>query len=314
MSLFEKALAHRSRVRGGMGRTGRRVPAQGDVPQPAGTAGEGDRACETRALALDPDLAEAHTWLGAALLSLGRVDAGASRRCEQARRSIPSRRVRGRMLARAYWIGRGDLHRGIAELERAVAINPQFGYGHLQLAFLYTEQRRVRQGRSAAAQRRRRSPGAVHFRRRRAARRGRAHAAGLRALPRGATTTEARAGIPARARLPRGRRSRAQGPCADRAAPEAGRGLSQAGSAAEAERHLNLAIRSFEDRRARGADDPATKYYAAIALALHGDTDRAMKYLEETWPRAGALNRFRAARDPDLESVRPLLAAKGLLG
>ena len=83
---------------------------------------------------------------------------------------------------------------------------------------------------------------------------------------------------------------------------------------AEAERHLTLAIRSFEDRRARGADDPATKYYAAIALALHGDTDRAMKYLEETWPRAGALNRLRAARDPDLESVRPLLAAKGLLG
>ena len=85
------------------------------------------------------------------------------------------------------------------------------------------------------------------------------------------------------------------------------------GQAADAERHLGLAIRSFEERVARGADDPATKYYAAIAMALRGDTDRALKYLEETWSRAGALNRLRAARDPDLESVRPALEAKGLL-
>jgi tetratricopeptide (TPR) repeat protein len=85
------------------------------------------------------------------------------------------------------------------------------------------------------------------------------------------------------------------------------------GQAADAERHLALAIRSYEERLARGADDPATKYYAAIAFALRGETDRAVKYLEQTWPRLGALNRQRAAHDPDLEPVRPALAAKGLL-
>lgn len=40
-------------------------------------------------------------------------------------------------LARAYWIGRGDIVAGIAELERAIAINPDLGYAHLQLGLLY---------------------------------------------------------------------------------------------------------------------------------------------------------------------------------
>ncbi len=65
------------------------------------------------------------------------------------------------MLARAHWIGRGDLPQGIAELERAVAINPQLGYGHLQLAFLYTEHGEYE--RAGAAARRGRSAGAVHL-------------------------------------------------------------------------------------------------------------------------------------------------------
>ena len=54
------------------------------------------------------------------------------------------------MLARAHWIGRGDLPQGIAALEKAVAINPQFGYGHLQLAFLYTELGDYERARAAA--------------------------------------------------------------------------------------------------------------------------------------------------------------------
>ena len=109
-------------------------------------------------------------------------------------------------------------------------------------------------------------------------------------------------------------RSRAEGPHAHRAAPEAraprtcawGRRPTPSGTSGSRSAASRSAL-------ARGADDPATKYYAAIALALRGDTDRAVKYLEETWPRTGALNRLRVARDPDLESVRPALAAKGLL-
>ena len=67
------------------------------------------------------------------------------------------------------------------------------------------------------------------------------------------------------------------------------------------------------ERVARGADDPNTKYYAAVAYALRGDTDRALKYLEDTFPKLGALNRLRIGHDPDLEAVHPALAVKGLI-
>ena len=86
------------------------------------------------------------------------------------------------------------------------------------------------------------------------------------------------------------------------------------GQTADADRHLGLAIRSFEERVARGADDPATKYYAAIALRAawgHGPSgqvsrgDLAAHRRPEPPPRG--------ADDPDFESVRPALAAKGLL-
>ena len=53
--------------------------------------------------------------------------------------------------------------------------------------------------------------------------------------------------------------------------------------------------------------------WADLEQRLRDQDDFQISDLEETWPRAGALNRLRAARDPDLESVRPALVAKGLL-
>ena len=66
----------------------------------AGPARRGARVPTATAIALDPKNARAHA-----------------------------------QLARVHWVGRGDLRAGIAELERAVAINPQFGYAHHQLAY-----------------------------------------------------------------------------------------------------------------------------------------------------------------------------------
>lgn len=40
-------------------------------------------------------------------------------------------------LGRAYWVRQGKLHEGIAELERALTINPEIGWAYLQLALLY---------------------------------------------------------------------------------------------------------------------------------------------------------------------------------
>jgi serine/threonine protein kinase/Tfp pilus assembly protein PilF len=266
--------------------------------------------CEERALALDPDLADAHTWLGAALLSLGRVDE-AIVSLERATALEPGQARPWSMLARAYWIGRGDIPQGIAALEKAVAINPQFGYAQLQLAFLHTEQGDYERARAAAKtavdlQERYISGeegllvvgaharlGYIHYREGRYADAVQEYLRELAFLGSSDHVLKERTLIELHQKL--------------------GAAYLRLGQSADAARHLGVAIRSFEERVARGADDPATKYYAAIALALRGDTDRAIKYLEETWPRAGALNRLRAARDPDLESVRPALTAKGLL-
>src|SRR5215218_7513522 len=68
--------------------------------------------CEQRALKLDPELADAHTWLGAALLSLGRVDE-ATASLERATELEPGQARPWSMLARAHWIGRGDVAQGI---------------------------------------------------------------------------------------------------------------------------------------------------------------------------------------------------------
>jgi tetratricopeptide (TPR) repeat protein len=266
--------------------------------------------CEERALALDRDLADAHTWLGAALLSLGRVDE-ATASLERAIALEPGQARPWSMLARAHWIGRGDIPQGIAALEKAVAINPQFGYAQLQLAFLHTEQGDYERARAAATkavdlQERYISGeegllvmgaharlGYVHYREGRYAEAVQEYLRELAFLGSTDHVLKDRTLIELHQKL--------------------GAAYLRLGQTADAERHLGVAIRSFEERVARGADDPATKYYAAIALALRGDTERAVKYLEETWRRAGALNRLRAARDPDLESVRSALEAKGLL-
>ena len=95
--------------------------------------------CAERAVALDPKLADAHIALGTSLLARSRYD-DAARALETAI-TLDVKNARAHAtLARVYWIGRGDARRGIRELERAVAINPQFGYAYLQLAYLFTEE------------------------------------------------------------------------------------------------------------------------------------------------------------------------------
>ena len=72
----------------------------------------------------------------------------------------------------------------------------------------------------------------------------------------------------------------------------------------DAEQHFARAMKSFDARLARGADDPFTKYYIAGVCGLRGDIDHAVRYFEETLEQLPALNRTRARLDPDFEAVR----------
>ena len=72
----------------------------------------------------------------------------------------------------------------------------------------------------------------------------------------------------------------------------------------DANRHFTEAVTRFERRIARGADDPATKYYIASLYGLRGDAEKAGRYLRESIAELPALNRVRAGADPDFDPIR----------
>jgi serine/threonine protein kinase/Tfp pilus assembly protein PilF len=267
-------------------------------------------SCAERALALDPKLAEAHVALGSALFALGRNDQAATA-LEAAIAHDPKHARAHAMLARVHWIGRGDLKGGIRELERAIVINPQFGYAHLQLANLYTEKGEYTRAEASA----RRAVdlqeqyisgeegflvvgahtrlGYVFYRLGRYDEALKEYQTELLYLSASDHVLKERSLIELHQKL--------------------GAVYLRLDNAQEARRHLDLAIRQFSDRAARGESDPATAYYVGVAYALIDDVEHAVRYLQQAIEARGGQNRRRAAQDPDLVTVRPALEALGLV-
>jgi eukaryotic-like serine/threonine-protein kinase len=226
-----------------------------------------------RALSLEPRLADAHMWKGAALLALERVDEAIAA-IEDALRIDPNSGQGHQALARAYWVGKGDFAAAIPVFERAIELNPEAGYSYLQLALLLAYEGEYE----------------------------RAIEVCKRAIDLQEQFISGNAGLQivgAHSRLGyvyylMGRH--------DEALHEYERELAFIGSGdhvlrerslielnvkvgavylaqgrpADAERHFSRALKSFETRVASGADDPFTRYYIACMYALRGDTDRAL--------------------------------------
>jgi serine/threonine protein kinase/Flp pilus assembly protein TadD len=262
-----------------------------------------------RAAALDPELADAHVERGSALFLLGRLDE-ALLALGEAIALDPKHARAHATLARLHWVGRGDLAAGIAELERAVEINPQFGYAHHQLAYLYTEtgeyEKAERAARAAVELQEQFVSGEEGF------------------LVIGAHT---RLGY---AFYRQGRYEEALAEyqtellflsttdhvLKDRSLIELhqklGAALTRLGRETEARRYVNLAIRKYEERAAVGETEAATQYYVAGAYALLDDVEQAVKMLEASVAKQPR-NRRRLAKDPDFEAIRPALRALGLV-
>ena len=271
-----------------------------------------DKAVEAaqHALQYDGRLAEAHVTLGNALLALGRYEE-AQHALADAIALDPKHARAHATLARVHWIGRGDLRAGINELERAVAINPQFGYAHLQLANLYTEVGEYARAGSAARQAvdlqeqyisgeegflivgAHTRLGYVFYRQGQYAEALREYQTELLFLSSTDNVLKERSLIELHQKL--------------------GAAHLRIGNDADARRHLELSIRLFEDRAAGGVSEAATMYYVGVAYALLDDAEMSVRYLERAIPMRNALNRRRAARDPDLEGIRPALTALGLV-
>jgi serine/threonine protein kinase/Tfp pilus assembly protein PilF len=256
---------------------------------------------ERRALSIDPDLADAHSWLGVALLALGRVDE-AMVSMREAIRLEPDNGQAHQTLARAYWVGKGDFASAIPEFERAIQLNPDAGYSYLQLGLLLAWEGQY----------------------------ARAEEICKRAVELQDQYISGNAGLQvvgANGRL--GYVYYLQGRYDD-ALREYERGLAFVGSSdhalkdrtaielnvkigaayhrqarpVEASRHFERARKLFDSLLAKGADDPFTRYYIACMFALTGDRDRALDSLERVAAKLPALTAARVRRDPDVEALR----------
>ena len=256
---------------------------------------------ERRALSIDPDLADAHSWLGAALLSLGRTDEAIAA-IREAVRLEPDNGQAHQALARAYWVGRGDFAAAIPEFEKAIELNPDAGYSYLQLALLLAWE-----GQYARAEEVSRRAvelqdqyisgnaglqvvgangrlGYVHYLQGRYEDAIREYERGLAFLGSSDHALKDRTVIELNIKM--------------------GAAYHRLGRPAEATRHFDRARKLFDSLIAKGADDPFTRYYVACLHALSGDADRAFESLQRVAERLPALTAARVRRDPDLESLR----------
>ena len=255
---------------------------------------------ERRALAIDPELAEAHMWLGASLLNLGQVDEAIAE-MREAIRLEPDNGQAHQGLARALWVGKGDFAGAIPEFERAIELNPEAGYSYLQLSLLLAWQ-----GQHARAEEISRRAvdlqeqyisgnaglqivgahsrlGYVYYRQGR-------YAEALKEYERElAFINSSDHALRERTNIELGVRIAAA--------------YHRQGQTDDATRHFERTLKTFEARVARGADDPATRYYIAVLHALRGDATRALDSLARVAAAQPALTRARAQADPDLESL-----------
>ena len=256
---------------------------------------------EQRALSLNPNLAEAHTWLGASLLNRGKIDEAIAA-MKEAVRLDPEDGQAHQGLARAYWVGRGDFAAAIPEFERSIELNPEAGYSYLQLGLLlawegrYEEAERICRravelqdeylsgdaglqvvGANARL-------GYVFYLQGRHKDAIREYERGLAFVSSSDHALKERSGIELNAKL--------------------GAAYLRLGKQEDATRFLDRAVKTFDSRVAKGADDPFTRYYIAGVHALRGDKQRALDSLERVAKALPALTVARLRRDPDFDTLR----------
>ena len=262
-----------------------------------------------RALALDPRLPEAHQWLGSAYQHQGKAEK-AGEHLAQAIRLDPTNNISHLLLSRVLWLRQARIDEAIESAEQALRLNPEAGHIHMQLGLMYTLRGRYEEAEAAclkAIEREQRADlgldemrslgarmrlGYVYYRQGRYDEAVRAYRLELNGLTaRQDHALSGRTLIELQQKL--------------------GAALLRLGRAEEADQLLRQATRGYEQRRSAGADDPATQYYMACAYALLGDAERAVQLFAASSEKLPAYNRWRGARDPDLESIRVELVAGG---
>jgi non-specific serine/threonine protein kinase len=256
---------------------------------------------EQRALSIDPELADAHVWLGTALLGLGDTDKAIAE-IREALRLEPDNGQAHQALARAYWVGKGDFAAAIPVFERAIQLNPEAGYSYLQLSLLLAFDGQFARAEDIS---------------RRAVELQEQYISGNLGLQ--IVGAHSRLGYVQYLKgnydeaLKEYDRELAFIGASDHALRDRtqlelnvkiGAAHLRQGHREEAERHFNRALKAFHARVATGADDPYTRYYIASLYAMRGEIDRALESLEDVARQLPQLTAARARVDVDFESLR----------
>jgi serine/threonine protein kinase/Flp pilus assembly protein TadD len=257
-----------------------------------------------RAIELHEGLANAHVWLGSVYLQLGQIEQGIAA-LKRAQELEPENPDVHQTLARAFWLFRGMVPEGIAELRRAIALNSEGGYSYLQLSMLEALSGNLDEAEMSAR-----------------------HAIELQ--ERAMSGTEGLLIVGAHARLGyvhylRGnyeaayteyRRELEYLTTSDHALRERTlielhqklSALQHArGDEEGATRFAEMAIEAHKRRVAGGADDPATRYYMAALYGGRGDVEHTREHLALPLARLPEFTKWRVERDRDFDPVRSQL-------
>jgi serine/threonine protein kinase/tetratricopeptide (TPR) repeat protein len=256
---------------------------------------------EKKAIELSPNLSHAYQWLGGAYNSLGRFDEGIEA-IQEAVRLEPNNAGAHASLARAYWIGKGEVDKGIEELQHALTLNPDQGYAYLQLSFLHTIRGDYRRAKLAARQ-------AIELQEKFISGKEGLQVVGAHSR---LGYVYYRQGLYSEA-INEYEKEREFLSSSDHALRErtlieldqkTGAAYFRKGDSENTEKYFKRALKKYEERLVKGSDDPFTKYYIACLYALKGDADKAITALKETFTQLRALNTVRANNDPDFETIR----------
>jgi serine/threonine protein kinase/tetratricopeptide (TPR) repeat protein len=256
---------------------------------------------ERRALAIDPELADARMWLGTSLLGLGRTDEAIAE-IREALRLDPENGQAHQALARAFWVGKGDFTSAIPLFDRAIALNPEAGYSYLQLSLLLAWEGQLDRAlevsqRAVELQEQYISGnlglqivgaharlGYIHYLKGEYDEALREYERELAFIGAGDHALRDRTLLELNVKM--------------------GAVHLRQGRPDEADRYFRRALKSFDSRVANGADDPFTRYYVAGLHALRGDRERALDSLERVAESLPELTAARARVDVDLASLR----------
>jgi tetratricopeptide (TPR) repeat protein/tRNA A-37 threonylcarbamoyl transferase component Bud32 len=272
---------------------------------------ENARVTLRRVLDVSPQSGRAWRELGVTLLAMGRVDEGMECLERALTLSPEDPRVLGGM-ARAYFLGRGDFPTAAAIYRRAVERDPQAGWYWLQLSHCCALMRELDAAEAAARRAIELQEGFLSgqqgvqvvgsymrlghalFLKKKFREAADAHASEAAFLDRLEHALRTRIRIELNMRL--------------------GAAWQALGETSRAASAFSAGLDAFAARRALGADEPLTRYYAGAIHALRGETEPALALLESAMEGPAAFVRARARVEPEWDGIRNDARFAGLIG